>query len=378
MPVHKMLQVMLMKKISAIFAVIFIFVYGGTAFAYSTSAECCCVMIAETRQVLYARDAEVLHGMASTTKIMTAIIAIENGNLENEVTVSQNAAGQEGSSIYLKAGDKVKLCDLLYGLMLNSGNDAAVAIAEGVGGTTEKFVEMMNDKAREIGCKNTHFENPNGLSSETHYSTAYDMALITAYAMENETFSQIVSTKEYQIKSESSVTYLKNHNKLLWQYDGCVGVKTGFTKMTGRCLVSCAERGGVKIITVTLNDRDDWRDHCQLFDGAFAKVVHKTVISKNERICTRKICGKYVNLLSGSDITVPCRVGRAPRISAKVHLIKDVRHSVSIGTKIGYAEIFAGKHKIGDIDLLCGIDIDADKKNTVLSEFIYLLNKYLP
>lgn len=367
-----------MKKISAIFAVILIFVYGGAAFASSSSAECCCVMIAETRQVIYANNAGKRHGMASTTKIMTAIIAIENGNLENEVTVSQNAASQEGSSIYLKSGDKVKLHDLLYGLMLNSGNDAAVAIAEGVAGSTENFVQIMNCKAREIGCKNTHFENPNGLSAETHYSTAFDMALITAYAMENETFSHIAATKEYQIKSGNSVTYLKNHNKLLWQYKGCVGVKTGFTKITGRCLVSCADRDGVKIIAVTLNDRDDWRDHCWFFDDAFSKIVHKTVINKNERICTRKICGKYVNLLSDRDITVPCKDGNAPRILAKVYFIKDVRHAVSIGTKIGYAEIFAGKHKIGNIDLLCGIDIDAEKKNTFFGEIIYLLHRYLP
>ena len=362
-----------MKRLSVFFTVIFILFIQNTSYGVSNSSECCCVMLAETKQLIYSGDAHKRHGMASTTKIMTAVTALENGNLNNEITVSDNAARQEGSSIYLRAGDRIKLIDLLYGLMLNSGNDAAVAVAEGVGGTTDEFVALMNEKAKEIGCKNTHFKNPNGLSDNEHYSTAYDMALITAYAMKNDDFKKIVSTKEHKISSNTSTTYLRNHNKLLWQYNGCIGVKTGFTKSTGRCLVSCAERDGISIIVVTLNDRDDWNDHKNLLNYGFSKTEKKCIIKKNDLIYTNKISGKRVNALAGDTVEIPSVNGRTPKISANTHIIKSVQHSIKTGTKIGYAEIFAEDDKLCEIDLLCGADIEYTVQHGIIDELKYLL-----
>lgn len=342
-------------------------------YAMETSAESSVVINAQTRQILYNDNAYEKKGMASTTKIMTAIVALENASTNDIITVSANAQNQEGSSIYLRAGDKITLEDLLYGLMLNSGNDAAVAIAEGVGESTEEFVKMMNSKAKEIGCKDTHFKNPNGLSDPEHYSTAYDMALIMAYAMENETFSKIVSTKEYQIKNDSSVTYLKNHNKLLWQYEGCIGGKTGFTKITGRCLVSCAEKDGIRIIAVTLNDRDDWRDHKNLFEYAFDKLENVEIIHKNEILCTKRIRGVKVNLLAGDDFSVQLKNGSKRELYCKIKLDETVNGEIYFGTKLGRADIFLDDYKIGNIEIISGQEVKEDKASIFRSNVDYML-----
>ncbi len=195
-----------------------------------------------TNRVLYAQNENEKLAPASTTKVMTCILAIENGDLDKVVTVSKNASGVEGSSIWLSQGEHITLGDLLYGLMLSSGNDAAVAIAEEIGGSVDGFVEMMNNKAKEIGALNTNFANPNGLPDDNHYTTAYDLALICSYAMQNETFRTIVSTeyKEISWEGHEYLRVLKNKNKLLWQYDGCTGIKTGYTKSAGKCLTSAA------------------------------------------------------------------------------------------------------------------------------------------
>jgi D-alanyl-D-alanine carboxypeptidase len=232
--------------------------------------------------------------MASTTKIMTAIVALEKGNTKDIVKISGKAASVEGSSMYLKAGERISLGNLIYGLMLVSGNDAATAIAEHIAGDEEKFAKMMNAKAKEIGAENTHFTNPHGLSDDEHYTTAKDLAKITAYGLKNPVFAQIVKTVSKTVEREElGKTVLVNHNKLLKSYEGCIGVKTGFTKATGRCLVSATERDGVKLVCVTLNAGDDWNDHKKMCDGIFetykatlyhrAGTVAKTVRVKNGR-----------------------------------------------------------------------------------------------
>ncbi|MBQ3181494.1 MAG: D-alanyl-D-alanine carboxypeptidase [Clostridia bacterium] len=196
--------------------------------AISVSAECACVIDMSTGRVIYEKNMNKQHTMASTTKIMTALVALENSNLEDIVTVSKNATGKEGTSLYLKAGQKVSMEDLLYGLMLQSGNDAAVAIAEGVSGSVEKFAETMTERAKALGAKNSSFKNPNGLDEEGHFTTAYDLAMITKEALKNKKFSEIVSTKSKTILDGTQT--VSNHNKMLRIYDGCIGVKTGFTK----------------------------------------------------------------------------------------------------------------------------------------------------
>ncbi len=236
----------------------------------SISAASAIVIDALSGKILYEKNADEKRGMASTTKIMTAIAALEKGNPKDMVKISNHAANIEGSSMYLKEGEEISLENLVYGLMLVSGNDAATAIAEHISGSEEKFADFMNEKAKEIGADNTHFTNPHGLANDEHYTTAADLAKIAAYGLKNRTFSQIVSTQSKTIKRQAlgEIT-LVNHNKLLKTYEGCVGVKTGFTKATGRCLVSAAERNGMLLVCVTLNAGDDWNDHKKLMDYAF-------------------------------------------------------------------------------------------------------------
>lgn len=210
--------------------------------------------------------------MASTTKIMTALVAIENSTPFEIVSVHPDAARVEGSSIYLTAGARFTMESLLYAMLLESANDAAAAIAIHVGGSIAGFADMMNEKAAALGLTDTHFQNPHGLYDDTHYTTALELAKITAAAMENPFFSQIVRTKHKTVTDiDGSITRsLANHNKLLRAYPDCVGVKTGFTKKSGRCLVSAAEREGMRLIAVTLDAPDDWRDHSAMLDLGFS------------------------------------------------------------------------------------------------------------
>ncbi len=238
--------------------------------ALDLSASSAILMEAENGTLLYQKNAFVRRGMASTTKIMTALVAIENGDLKKTVTVSDKAIGVEGSSIYLKPKEKLTLEELLYALLLQSANDAATAIAIEIGGSVEGFANMMNEKAEALGLTATHFTNPHGLDNENHYTTAYDLAKITAAALKNEIFRKICSTYKKTIPDgEDGTRVLVNHNKLLRLYDGAIGVKTGFTKKNGRCLVGAAEREGLTLISVTLGAPDDWNDHKKMLDYGF-------------------------------------------------------------------------------------------------------------
>lgn len=233
-----------------------------------------------TGEILFKKNAHEKQKIASITKIMTAIIAIESGKMNEKAKISKQAVYTEGSSIYLKQGQKVLLKDLVYGLMLRSGNDSAVAISEYVGGSMEGFVYLMNEKARWIGMTNTHFENPSGLDGEEHYSTAYDMALLMQYAMDNKVFEKVTGTKMYQ--SDSWGYAWKNKNKLLTTlYEYCTGGKTGYTKSAGRTLVSTASKDGVDLIVVTLQDPNDWIDHINLFKWGFENADKPTLAPKN-------------------------------------------------------------------------------------------------
>ena len=239
--------------------------YKEGAVATAAAAD---IVMEQSGYVLSAGNAHTRMGMASTTKIMTALLAIERLDPETVVTVPKEAVGIEGSSIYLTEGEQITVSDLLYGLMLESGNDAATALAIAAGGTVEDFVRLMNERAAELGLEDTHFSNPHGLSADDHYTTAYDLARLTCAALENETFAAIVSCKTKTISDGRR--YLSNHNRLLRSYEGCIGVKTGYTLATGRTLVTAAERDGLTLVAVTLNDRSDWADHTRLLDYGFA------------------------------------------------------------------------------------------------------------
>ncbi|MGN1120554.1 MAG: D-alanyl-D-alanine carboxypeptidase family protein, partial [Oscillospiraceae bacterium] len=240
----------------------------------SVSAVSSVVIEAETGTVLWESNAYERRAMASTTKIMTAILTIEAGDLDREFTVDPYAIMVEGTSMGLRAGDRVSRRDLLYGILLPSGNDAANAAAVSVSGSIERFAELMNEKAAELGLFDTHFVTPSGLDAEGHYTTAYDLAQLAAYAMKNEVFRSVVCCKSAEVEfgNPPYKRTLYNSNKLLSRYEGAVGVKTGFTDNARRCLVSAAQRGGVTLVAVTLNAPDDWNDHEKMLDYGFSKV----------------------------------------------------------------------------------------------------------
>ena len=305
-------------EVCAVLILYFIGVMSSSLPAYAAGVEVSAtsglVMDTVTGRVIYEKNGYQKRSMASTTKIMTAILALEKGNPEDVVTTSRKAAHVEGSSMWLEEGEKQRLEDLLYGLMLTSGNDAAIAVAEHIGGSVEAFADMMTQKAREIGAMNTSFKNPHGLDADGHYTTAYDLALITRYALQNERFAGIVKTKKKKIPwpGHQWDRVFKNGNRLLEMYEGCDGVKTGYTKRTGRCLVSSATKNGWQAVAVTLTAPNDWEDHKKMLDFAFEHYQVETIIEKGEFMKTLPVTeGKEerVHLVAASGLTIPMKKG---------------------------------------------------------------------
>lgn len=284
----------------------------STAPCPSVSAESAVLIEAEGRGIVAGKNAHVPMPMASTTKIMTALVALSLAEADTEISVDASAVGVEGSSVYLTEGEVLTLEQLIWALMLESANDAAVAIAVGLCGSVEQFADEMNRMALEIGLRQTHFCNPHGLDDEEHFTTAYELALITCEALENELLRRIVSTRRATIPhTGSDVTRLLiNHNKMLRLYEGCIGVKTGFTKRSGRCLVSAAERDGVTLIAVTLNAPDDWNDHKTLLDHGFSLLESVTLCDDGDFRLPLAVVGgieNYVMLSTREEtrITLP-------------------------------------------------------------------------
>ena len=270
--------------------------------AKAVSADHAYVLDGVTDRVFFEKNAGERGLIASTTKIMTALVVCEQCNVLDRMRIPREAVGIEGSSMYLKEGEVLTLQELLYGLMLSSGNDAAVALAIYCGGTVEGFAELMNDKARNLGLTDTHFVNPNGLDAPGHYSTARDLAKLAAYAMENPIFRKTVSTRSVTVGQR----HLTNHNKLLWRLEGADGVKTGFTKAAGRILVSSVSRMGRRVICVTMNDPDDWNDHCALLNRSFADYQICPVVVKGQCVGTLEVLGgenSRVEVLAAEDFS---------------------------------------------------------------------------
>ena len=264
-----------MKKIISAFSalvIIFLSAVIPSAAELSVSAQSAALLCAESGEFLYLKNADEKLSMASTTKIMTSLLALEAAQPEREITVTQEMVSVEGTSMGLQAGDSVSLRELVYGMLLQSGNDAANTVATVVGGDAEGFADMMNKRAAEIGMTATNFVTASGLDDKEHYSTARDMALLAAECLRNPEFASICSQKTARL-TYGNPPYsrtLTNHNRLLWSYPDAIGVKTGFTKKSGRCLVSAAKRGGVTLVAVTLNAPDDWSDHKTLLDYGFS------------------------------------------------------------------------------------------------------------
>ncbi len=295
--------------------------------------------------------------MASTTKIMTAITVIEHTKgLDKTVVIPDEAVGVEGSSIYLLRGEELSVRDLLYGLMLQSGNDCAVALAITVGGSVENFANMMNELAKQIGAYNTHFVNPHGLHDDDHYTTAYDLALISAYAMRNPVFKEIVGTKTYKTtwKDHDYGRVIVNKNKILSTFDGGNGIKTGFTKKAGRCLVSSAERDGRTLICVVLNCGPMFEECSALMNLAFDKLIMSDIISTNvalNKVKVKKGKQKYVNVGLESVVHYPLTESEAEKLSFEFDLPDEISAPVKVGERIGKINIYLENRLLFSEDL---------------------------
>lgn len=323
----------------------------------AVSAEHAIVMDAATGRVLFERRADEQSLIASTTKIMTALVVCEQCNVLDRMRIPKEAVGIEGSSMYLREGEVLTIQELLYGLMLQSGNDAAVALAIYCGGTVEGFVEMMNDKARRLGLENTHFANPNGLDSPGHYSTARDLAVLTAYAMENPVFAKTVSTKSLRIGER----YLTNHNKLLWRLEGADGVKTGFTKKAGRILVSSATREGRRLICVTINAPDDWRDHTTMLENGFSQYAVRQLVTAGETIGKVSVLsgdGTQAHLIAEEDFFYALAEGE--KVSVSLPPMGFVYAPVVRGQEAGFAHILVDGNAVGKVRVVYGDTIEKE------------------
>lgn len=329
-----------------------------------TSARAACVLDVQTGRVLFESNMHDRLPMASTTKVMTALLAIENGNAADEVTCSENAFGVSGTSIYLSLGETLKLEEMLLGLMLSSGNDAAVAIAEHIGGTLGGFVDMMNARAKEIGAVNTHFANPHGLPDETHYTTAYDLALIAREAMGIPAFRTLVSTQRANITWEGR-TYdrvLTNKNRLLSDYPGATGVKTGYTSRAGRCLVFGAKRDGLELIGVVLNCAD-WFDEAQrLMDGCFETYGMTRVLGLTESAGQVAVTGgkqESVGLCVMEELCAPLAAGESAQIVLDVP--DSVQAPVYPGMHVGTAHLVVGGKEYGESEVVASGRVDSKR-----------------
>ena len=323
--------------------------------ARAISAQKAILLDAATGRVLYEKDAHSRSLIASTTKIMTALVVCEQCNVLDRMRIPKEAVGIEGSSMYLKEGEILTVQELLYGLMLHSGNDAAVALAIYCGGTVEGFAELMNDKARALGLTGTHFENPNGLDSPGHYSTARDLAVLADYAMENPIFAKTVSAKTVTVGQRS----LRNHNKLLWRLEGADGVKTGYTKAAGRILVSSAVRQGRRLIAVTINDGNDWKDHEDLHDSGFSQYSQQTLVTEGQNLGRVQVMGGEqgsVNVLAAQDFSYAIAENEQPYV-----LLSKPGFAfapVVQGQSAGMAYICIGDQTVGKIPVVYEVTVE--------------------
>lgn len=336
------------------------------------SAVSAALIEAETGTVLYQKNAGERRAMASTTKIMTALLTIEAGDLDREFTVDPLAIRVEGTSMGLQEGDRVSRRDLLYGILLPSGNDAANAAAVSVSGSIPEFVKLMNSKAQELGLSDTHFVTPSGLDADGHYTTALDLARLTAYAMKDETFREIVACRSAEVEfgNPPYKRTLYNSNKMLARYDGAIGVKTGFTDNARRCLVSAAERDGVTLIAVTLNAGDDWNDHTKMLDYGFAQVqAYPLELGCDTRVSVAGT-GQSVGVYSHEE-TLALTPQQRTRITRRVMLPMFVYGTVDKGDKLGEIQFYL------DGELVKTCSLYADGTVTVPKEELSLFRRIL-
>ena len=328
-----------------------------------TSAKACVIIDEASGRVLLQHNADAPLPMASTTKVMTALLALELGDLDAPVTCSRNAFGVPGTSIYLSQGETLTLRQMLTGLMLASGNDAAVAIAEHIGGTADAFCRMMTARAAELGCKDTVFLTPHGLPCDGHHTTAHDLALIAREAMTHDAFREIVSTSRATIPWEgrSYDRVLNNKNRLLTTYEGATGIKTGYTKKAGRCLVFGAEREGMRIIGVVLNCPDWFNEAARLMDAAFARYESVTLAHSGDVLATLPVTnsgGAVMDVILAVDLTGIIPKGSVARLAL---ILPDALDApVLQGQPVGSAQLVAGGEVIAEVPLIASAAVARD------------------
>ena len=323
--------------------------------ALDLSAECAVLYEPVSERYIFEKNKDEKRGIASTTKIVTAVTALEYGNLSDDVCTSKAAADIEGSSVWLEEGEVHTLENLLYALMLSSGNDASIAIAEHIGGSVESFASLMNQTARIAGVRNSNFKNPSGLDDEEHYSTASDLAKIMHYAEENPIFSKIIITQKHEIPWEGHPynRVLENHNRLLTLYESCTGGKTGFTKKCGRCLVSSATQNGIHLIAVTLNAPDDWNDHIKMFEYGFSVLENKKITTQEEfagNFIVKNGRKKQIMGIYESDFSIPFL--EKDLIVTTKNFSKNTTAPIKKGTVVGYTDVILNNKNIKRINIL--------------------------
>lgn len=349
----------------------------------------------KSKNIIYGKNENVKKAMASTTKIMTAMVVIQNTNLNNIVDISKKVAGTGGSRLGLKAGDKITVKDLLYGLLLRSGNDCAVALAEYVAGSVPEFSNLMNQNAQMLGLNNTHFVTPHGLDEEEHYTTAYELAILADYALNNEVFAQIVNTKSYTININKNSKTLNNTNELLGNLNGVYGVKTGFTNGAGRCLVTSIKRGNLDVICVVLGadtKKDRTRDSAKLIEYTFNKYEEIDIKEKIKESFEKwnEINGNRINIEKGESskleltlndkdkiFTYPIEKGTEDNINIEINANLNLKAPVLENTNIGKIKVYYNAKELLEIDILNINKINKKRIKNYMSDIFKNYDNYL-
>lgn len=325
---------------------------AGTAGAVTTRASCTILMDADSGRILYEKNIHEPRPIASITKLLTALVATEQtDDLDKVFPVPPECVGIEGSSMYLRANESISMRGLLYGLLLQSGNDAAAAIACRVAGSIDAFARQMNQRAQELGMNHSQFTNPSGLNDEAHYSTAYDMALLACACLKNPVVAEICASKTAVVGTRTLV----NHNRLLYRYEGCIGLKTGYTERAGRTLVSAARRNGQTLVCVTLNDSDDWNDHEALLDYGFDTWPNCVLCTQGDVLGTVAVAGSLLPglpVLAGKTVCFPLGGDEIPELT--VELAHGLLAPVTLGMTVGWAVWSLDGVKIAETELVCG------------------------
>ena len=357
------------KNIVALLLILSLAMSLFTVYVYSdsapkVSAKSAALYEPQSGRFIYTKQHRISRGMASTTKIMTAILALENLSGDEIIEAEEDSCGIEGSSIYLAPGEKMSAEDLIYALILQSANDAAATLATEISGSLEEFSSLMNEKAKELSLCDTHFENPHGLDSENHYTSAHDLALLASYALKNPKFKEISSTKKRTVESSDKTRILVNHNKLLKSYDGCIGIKTGYTKKTGRSLVSAAERDSLTLICATLDAPDDWNDHALLLDYGFSMLEARKLASANEFSFTLPVLsGKSSSVTVSNKSELIKIIDRTEKtVETRIELPRFLTAPINKSTPVGKVLFYLGDKEIATLDLYPEYNVEKKKE----------------